>query len=343
MPAVVKVWIDLANSPNVLFFAPIVDRLTASGAEVVISARRYAQTVELAELHGLDATVIGAHGGSTWTGKAAALRTRVSGLRTFAREHRPDLAVSHTSHPMGVAARTLGIPSIDFMDFEHTPQNHLSFRTYTTIALPSLISLSAVRKYGATPAKTVFYNGFKEQVYLETFTPGPAAIADVLTADEQQGHVIALARPPADFATYHRFENPLFERWLTAAVQTEDAIVIVLPRTDEQRNELEARALPRVRIPSRPVDGANLIHAADLVVSAGGTMNREAAVMGVPAYSLFLGEQAAVDIELNRLSRLTFVQSTDDLAAIRLEKSGRKPPLSNSDLLDEVIGIILSV
>jgi hypothetical protein len=152
--------------------------------------------------------------------------------------------------------------------------------------------------------------------------------------------VVAVARPPADFAVYHRFENPLFEQWIAAVGIDDRVAVIVLPRTEEQRRRLESLTLPSVVICDRPVDGANLVFAADLVVSAGGTMNREAAILGVPAYSVFASKPAAVDLELNRLGRLEFVREPDDLAKIRLQKSGRKIRLANPTLRGQIAELI---
>ena len=335
-----KVWIDLANSPHVLFFAPIVADLESTGAEVRLTARTFAQTVDLALLYGLHPEVIGSHGGRSYLGKARAISKRVSLLRRFAKSFQPDVAVSHGSYPMGIVARSLGLRSVTFMDYEHTPANHLSFRTYTEVVLPVAIDQESVRRYGATRRKTTFYNGFKEQVHLESFEPDRTTIDAALGLDEWGERVRVVARPPADFAVYHRNENPLFEQWLLEAGHDERAVVIVLPRTDEQRRRVQNLALPSVVVPERPVNGANLVDSADLVVSAGGTMNREAAVLGVPAYSIFSGAQAGVDRRLNALGRLEFVTDADDLAKIRLERGRRQPQLRNPGLRAEIVDVI---
>jgi hypothetical protein len=339
----VKVWIDLANSPHALFFAPIVEDLEASGHEVVITAREFAQTVELARLHGLDPLVIGEHAGRSLSRKFTTIADRSRQLRSFARRLRPDVAVSHGSYALALAARSLRLRSVTFMDYEHTPANHLSFRMASTVVLPSAIGLESVRKYGATRPKTVFYDGFKEQVYLESLSPDRATVNSILPPGAWDEKVVAVARPPADFAVYHRFENPLFDQWLMAAGEDDRVAVILLPRTGEQKRHLEALALPSVVVCDRPVDGANLIHAADLVVSAGGTMNREAAVMGVPAYSIFASTPAAVDLALNRINRLEFIRGPDDIAKIRLAKSGRKDRLANPTLRRQIADLIVSV
>jgi predicted glycosyltransferase len=336
----VKVWIDLANSPHVLFFAPIIKDLEERGHEVILSAREYAQTVELAHLYGMDPIIMGRHAGKSWRRKFKTIVNRSRELRTFAREHEPDVAVSHGSYALGPAARSLRLRSVALMDYEHTPANHLSFRMASTVVLPSSITNDAVRRYGATKNKTVFYDGFKEQVYLESFAPDRSKVEGVLPPGTWDEKVVVVARPPADFAVYHRFDNPVFEEWINQVGNNDRVAVIALPRTDEQRRHLEELELPSVFFCDHPVDGADLVYAADLVVSAGGTMNREAAVLGVPAYSVFAGVVGAVDQELERLGRLTFIHNSSDLKNIRLEKTGRKAPLGNPKLRREITDLI---
>jgi predicted glycosyltransferase len=226
------------------------------------------------------------------------------------------------------------------MDYEHTPANHLSFRMASTVVLPSSIENDAVRRYGATRRKTVFYNGFKEQVYLETFEPDRSKIEAILPPETWDEKVVVVARPPADFAAYHRFDNPVFEEWIRDVGTNDRVAIIALPRTDKQRRHLETLNLSSLHFCNHPVAGADLVYAADLVVSAGGTMNREAAVLGVPAYSVFAGVIGAVDQELGRLGRLTFIRESEDLGKIQLEKTGRKPPLANPGLRREITDLI---
>jgi predicted glycosyltransferase len=210
----------------------------------------------------------------------------------------------------------------------------------STVVLPSSIESQAVRRYGATKRKTVFYEGFKEQVYLETFVSDRSKVEGVLPPGTWDDKVVVVARPPADFTVYHRFDNPVFAEWIRDVGNNDQVAVIALPRTDEQRRHLETLGLPSVHFCDHPVAGADLVYAADLVVSAGGTMNREAAVLGVPAYSVFAGVIGAVDEELERLGRLTFIRESEDLGKIRLEKTGRKPPLANPDLRREITDLI---
>ncbi|HYS05955.1 MAG TPA: DUF354 domain-containing protein [Candidatus Dormibacteraeota bacterium] len=336
-----KVWIDLANSPHVLFFAPILKEMERRGIEVTCTARDFAQTLGLARMHGLRVESIGRHGGRSALGKTREIVARAAALRRFARKARPDIAVSHNSYAQALAARSLGIPFVTLMDYEHTPANHISFRMASRILLPRAVPDGSVARYGASSRKVRRYAGFKEQVYLEDFEPEASVFDGLLAEDVVRGCVVAVARPPADFAIYHRFKNPLFDLWLDRVGRDPGVRVVLLPRTRDQRDRALALGLPSVVVPDREIDGPNLVYHADLVVSAGGTMNREAAVMGVPTYSLFTGRQAAVDTALEALHRLVFVRGAEDLGAIRMVKSAARSRLRNPELRGQIVAEIL--
>jgi predicted glycosyltransferase len=338
----VNVWVDLANSPHVPFFAPILHEMRVRGVEPFLTARDFAQTAGLARLHGFDARVVGRHGGAGLAGKGWAILSRALELRAAGRSAGASLAVSHNSYAHALAARSLGVPYVTLMDYEHTPANHVSFRLARRVLLPAALRGVDVARYGATRAKVVYYDGFKEQVYLDGFEPDRSRLHPALPANLFE-RVVVVARPPADFAVYHRFENPLFGAWLARAGSSPDAVVVVLPRTPEQREKIVALSLPSVIVPDRAVDGANLLFHADLVVSAGGTMNREAAILGVPAYSVFAGAPAAVDVALEELGRLARIRSTGDLERIQLRRKPEPRRLRNPALLPSIVEAILAV
>jgi uncharacterized protein len=338
----VRIWVDLANSPHVLFFAPLIAEMEQRGHSVFVTARLLAQTTELARLYDLEARVIGAHGGRGTQAKVTANLERALALRRAARIESVDLAVSHNSYSQAVGARLLGIPSVTIMDYEHTPANHISFRLASRVILPDAIEQRTVRKFGVTRRKYVGYPGFKEQVYLEDFRADPLVLERLdpgLTA--RTSLVVAVARPPADFAVYHRFANPLFLEWLRRTASDPSVRIIVLPRNNAQHHEITQLRLRSVLLPDNAVQGPSLVHAADLVVSAGGTMNREAAVLGVPAYSLFQGRPAAVDRALEGLGRLTVVADEDSLGLIRLEKKQTAVQLRNPGLKEMILDSVL--
>lgn len=289
-----RIWIDLSNSPHPLLFVPVARGLEQLGHTVLVTARDNAQTVDLARERWPDLDVIG---GPSPKGRGAKARTmvrRVSGLQRWAREARPDLALSHNSYGQIVAAKRLGIPSVTAMDFEHQPANHLAFRLARTVLLPAALERSSVWRQGATPGKTRFYPGLKEELYLADFTPD-AAVVERLGIPLGPDARLVVARPAPDRASYHSFENPLFIDCVRAVLCDPQTTVVVLPRHADQRRALEELHLPRCFIAGKAVDSRSLMSQADLMIGAGGTMTREAALMGVPTLSLFAGRQPAVD------------------------------------------------
>jgi predicted glycosyltransferase len=317
-----RIWIDLANSPHVPFFAALAEEFRARGHELELTARQFAQTVELAEQAGLPPTVIGGHGGRELKGKAGNLFGRALALRSWARGRRFDLAVSHNSYSQIVAARSLGLRAVTLMDYEHQPANHLAFRLASRVIVPRAFPDAALRRFGARARKVRRYDGFKEDVYLAGWRPRAGASEKMLKSlGASARHALVVVRPPARDALYHRFDNALFDALLERLCAHDDARIVLLARTDAQREEFDARRRSdNVIMPRAALDGATLISAADLVVSAGGTMNREAAALGVPAATVYAGEWAAVDEELVRQGRLTRIRTRADIQALRVVK-----------------------
>ncbi|HEX8476459.1 MAG TPA: DUF354 domain-containing protein [Pyrinomonadaceae bacterium] len=339
-----NIWIDFGNSPHVPFFRALVTEFERRGHEVATTARAFAQTVELAHAAGFAPAVIGVHGGSSLSGKGRRLVERAWALARWARGKRFDLAVSHNSHEHILAARVLGIKSVTLMDYEYHPANHLSFRLASRVIVPRVFPEDALRRCGAHPAKVRRYDGIKEDVYLADFAPDPAfgetlAALGICTSRD----VLVVARTPADFALYHRFPSELFNEMLDYLSSHERAKIILLARTEAQRERLAARhKSANIIWPRTALDGSNLIAAADLVVSAGGTMNREAAALGVPAATTFAGRWAAVDEELVRQGRLRRISSREDLAALRVEKKPDTNARRAYGVREEVTNLILS-
>src|SRR5215831_8796245 len=273
-----RIWIDLANSPHVPFFHALVPEFTARGHSFEITARDFAQTVALAEAAGMMAHVLGGHGGGSITGKAGNLVGRAAALRKWARDRGFDMAVSHNSYAQIAAAAALGIKTVTLMDYEYQPANHLAFRLAGRVIVPHTFPAAELRKYGASLRKVKRYDGIKEDVYLADFRPDPTFTETLRKLNIASDDVLVVARPPAREALYHRFENELFDHLITRLITQATVKMILLPRSEAQRKEYETAG--NLIIPRQALDGANLIAAADLVVSAGGTMNREAAALG---------------------------------------------------------------
>ncbi|MCW2973856.1 MAG: hypothetical protein JWN72_2129 [Thermoleophilia bacterium] len=330
-----RVLVDLTNSPHVPFFAPLVRLLEADGHDVVVTARRFAQTVELAELFGLDVTVIGAHGGSSRIGKLRAAVGRTLALRGFVRRQGRtggafDVALSHGSTDLPIVARRAGVPHVTIFDYEWARTQHrTNVRNSWRVVVPESIPFARLDAYGAA-GKVVSYPGLKEEYYLDVATLDAAGTRARLGVGAEE--VLVVLRPPADFALYHRgITNDVFAEVLDRARATDDCRVVVLPRTDGQRDRIAAHVAGdrRVLLPEHAVDGASLVAAADVVVSAGGTMNREAAALGVPVYTVFAGRMGGVDEALLDAGRLLRLEHARDVLLERRPRSSAAPRLEH--------------
>jgi uncharacterized protein len=259
----------MTASAHVLVFRPLIRLLRAQGHEVEVTAREYAQTLELLELHGLEADVIGRHGGRSRLGKARSLASRLRALRAWARGRSFDVALAHGSHELTLTARRLGIPSATTFDYEFAwLQHQLGCRAATRVVVPEAIPAERLARYGATPPKLLQYPGLKEEYYLADFEPDPHVL-DPWPLDPAR--VLVVLRPPPDVSLYHRQSNPLFPQTLASVGRDDGVHAIVLPRTHEQRDYVRSLGYPTVIVPNHAVDAQSLIALADVVVSAGGT------------------------------------------------------------------------
>ncbi|HKU76136.1 MAG TPA: DUF354 domain-containing protein [Pyrinomonadaceae bacterium] len=333
-----RLWIDLANSPHVPFFKALANRFLAQGHEIETTARELGETIPLARAAGFTPQVVGAHAGRDVWKKAGTLMSRAWVLAGWARKRKFDLAISHNSYSQILAARALGLKTITLMDYEHQPANHLGFRLASRIIVPASFPTERLRAFGARVSKVRRYYGTKEDVYLADFQADPSFGAQLCELGVNPDNTLVLMRPPAHDALYHRFQNTLFDEALRMMLANESVQVILLPRNEAQR---AAYARDRLIIPATPLDGANLIAASDLVISAGGTINREAAALGVPAASLYAGQWAAVDEELVKEGRLRRIAKFEDLRGLSVDKKQRAKPRGSVGVIDEVARLIL--
>jgi predicted glycosyltransferase len=300
-----RVWVDLTNSPHVLVLRPIVAALRAQGHDVSITARDFAQTIGLLERFGIAHTVVGRHRGGKLAAKGLGLVSRSSALARWARARRFDLALGHGSNDVTVAAWLLRIPCSTMFDYEWAAVQHtVNCRLAQTVVVPEAIPPQRLARYGATPRKIAAYAGLKEEYYLADFRPDPAVLAEL---DLDAGEPIAVIRTPPAVSLYHRFENDVLGAVLERLRGTQ---TVVLPRTPQQRAELRGGGF---RVPEQAIDAQSLIAYADLVVSAGGTMNREAVALGTPVWTTFQGRLGAVDERLIAEGRLQVLERADDV------------------------------
>jgi len=296
-----RVWIDLTNSPHVLVMRPVIDALHRRGDEVFVTARDFAQTLGLLERFQIDHTAIGQHRGGHVAAKAIGLASRSGALVRWASGKRIDLALGHGSNDISIAAKLLRIPSVTAFDYEWARQQHqINCRLAAGVVVPDVIPPERLAPYGATLEKLRPYEGLKEEYYLADFEPDTAVLAE-LGLDRERP--LAVVRTPPAVSLYHRFEAPVFTEVLQ---RLKGEQVVVLPRTQEQRAELAREG--GFIVPEQAIDAQSLIAFADLVVSAGGTMNREAVALGTPVWTTFEGRLGAVDERLiadGRMRRLT--------------------------------------
>jgi predicted glycosyltransferase len=337
-----RIWIDLANSPHVPFFRSLADEFLQRNHELVITARAFAETVELAQAAGFSAEVIGGHGGGKLSGKAGNLVQRALALARWARGRGIDLALSHNSYSQILAARALAMRTVTLMDYEHQPANHLAFRFASRVIVPAAFPDHALNRYGTQATKVFRYDGIKEDVYLSDFQADPQFQQVLNELGINASDVLVTVRPPASDALYHRFENQLFDQLLDRLLAEPVVKVVLLPRNDAQRQAYTARGHSSLIVPPQPLDGANLIAYSDLVVSAGGTMNREAAALGVPAASVYLGEWAAIDEQLLKEGRLQKLSTPEEVLKLQPARKPGRRGRAAGNIRREIASLILS-
>lgn len=316
-----KVWIDLDNSPHAHFFAPIIRRLEEEGLEPILTVRSFSQTEELARHYGLDFQVVGDHRAPVhMAARVGATLKRAAQLAKFIRGKRPVAAVSHGSRALTLAAWASGIPGMALYDYEFVSSGiyHLLSRK---VLIPSVIPAERVGMGGNGGGKLVRYPGFKEEVYIYDFLPDPGILSSLGLDSER---VIIVVRPPASWAHYHCDRSEvLFRRLMERLRREHDAQVVLLPRTIEQAAALK-QFFPVIQppfiVPASAIDALSLIHYADAVFSGGGTMSREAALLGVDAYSTFAGPLGAADEALCISGRLKLLQVSEQVDQLAFEK-----------------------
>jgi len=347
-----KVWIDLENSPHIPFFAPIIKELEKRGYEVVLTARDCFQVCELADMAGFNYKKIGHHYGKHSVAKIAGLGIRVMQMMPFILKHRPAISVAHGSRSSLVLSSILGIPSINIADYEyadHRLTTWIGSAKKKWMLTPEVVPPDIFVKHGMPRDQVLHYPGIKEDVYTPFFKPDPSLKE---TLGLRPDDIVITIRPPATEAHYH---NPQSERLLMAVFDLlaahPETKTVLLPRTHKQETELrQARpalfSAGRMIVPKHAVDGLDLIWYSDLVISGGGTMNREAAALGIPVYSLFRGTMGAVDKHLAEIGKLVLLESEQDvrekLKLVRRSKTWDSKP-KQSVALEAVVNQIIMI
>ena len=342
------IWIDLENTPHIPFFKPIIRELEKRGYAVVLTARDAYQTCEMAERYGLPFIKVGRHYGKQKLWKVWGLFARAFRLLPFALRAKPCLALNHGSRTQNLVSNFLGIPTVTIMDYEHTAE--LRFLRPLWEITPSVIPEGSIPSQAG--GGVLRYEGIKEDVYVPEFKPDPSILKQL---GLDPGGLIVTVRPPATEAHYHNAEaDALFERFMDRICATPGARAVVLPRNRRQEAHIRAGwpqwfADGKSIIPERVVEGLNLLWHSDLVVSGGGTMNREAAALRVPVYSIFRGQIGAVDRQLEVDGRLVMIETVEDVTTkiplVRRPQNASMEPQSRKvlgEIVDHIEGILKS-
>ncbi len=343
-----KVWVDCTAAAHPLVLRPIIERLGERGHSVSVTTRSYGQTEGVLERLGIPYESFGRHAGAGSAAKARALVSRSAALFGWARGRGFDLALAHGSVDIAVVGSLLRIPQVQMQDYEYAGlQRKLAWRAARRVIVPDAIPLDRLEAAGARADKLLRYPGLKEDYYLADLEPDPAVLSELglieagvdpeRSSDER---VLVVVRPPPESSAYHH-DNPKYERLLDRLVAEPNTISVLIPRTEAQRQAAIERRAASLIVPEREIDAQSLIAYSDLVVSAGGTMNREAVALGVPVYTIFSGRMGAVDEQLIAAGRLLELGDPETLElSKRSSVPGPKDPRDAGMLAAGVIGAV---
>jgi predicted glycosyltransferase len=337
-----RIWIDLDNSPHVPLFRPVVKELNRRNVECIITARDFAQTISLLRLWGVPFQKIGKHGGKNKFKKVINLFVRANELRNYIRDKSIDLALSHGSRTQLVAAKFSGIKSVVMMDYEYTESRIFNYLS-NYMLIPEYIPDSRLESVNINTGKILKYPGFKEELYLNSFSP-EMDFRSNLNIDNQK--VLVTIRPSAMVGNYHdATSETILLKIMEKLIVNKDVYPLIISRTSEDRDLLQSNFGGKVHFLKNAIDGLQLIWNSDVFISGGGSMNREAALLGVPAYSIFTGRKPYLDEYLQEKGKLTFIDTVEKIDLINISKReiADKYNNKNTDLVKKVVDIILSL
>lgn len=340
------IWIDLDNSPHVPLFAPIIKHYREKGVEVILTARDHSQTIELLDLHGFAGTytVVGSHYGKSKFHKVRGLLVRAKQLASHINKQPVSVVVSHGSRSMVLAAKCMKIPVLTMYDYEFT-ETRIFNRFSDIVLVPDRIPDDVLDEINLPAAKRKRYPGIKEELYVKDLVPVPDFRARFLNKHgANENAILVVLRPPATTANYHSEKSEvLLDDILHLLLNANNVFTAVVPRTDEQADNLRVSianvpdSAGQFAILDEAIDGLQLAYASDLLISGGGTMNREAALLGVPVYSIFAGRQGALDRQMEAEGLITFIRDARDLSKIRLEHCDRQKPNALTDRVEAYV------
>jgi predicted glycosyltransferase len=337
-----RVWVDFDNPPQTRYLLPLARRFEAAGHELTITARAYGDTLALLESDGVAFEAIGSSFGKGLPRKLIGLGARARQLNEFVRRQpeRPSLVLTG-SRSATLAARRLGIPSFVIVDYEYVDLV-VFWASGTNIVFPSVIDAAHFRRRGIAAKRLIPFDGLKEDLSFADVDFGSVAGHDF---GEANGAPRVLFRPPAEESHYYTRESGDLALELLRYLADKGAKVVFSPRFEWQVRYLES--VPHWPedpvVLEHPIPFVSLLKGVDAVVSAGGTMLREAAYLGVPAYSIFRSRLGAVDRQLAAAGRLCMLSSSADFSRVELRPRGSLKPLrGDSRVADEVSSVIIA-
>lgn len=336
-------WFDLDNSPHVPLFRPVFNELQKRNIDYLVTAREFAQTRDLLELYNINYNLVGKHGGKNKLAKIVNLFIRANQLKKFVSKTKIDLAVSHGSRTQLVACKRLNIPSVLMADYEYTES-----KIFNTLAdylvIPKFIPDEHLASQGFNLKKIIRYNCFKEELYLTDFQADPNFRKQL---NIESDNILVVIRPPSMVGNYHdnRSENLLITA-IKHLGEFDKVIILIVNRTDIEKHFIESNVKigGNVRFLEKAVDGLQLLNAADITISGGGTMNRESALLGTKTYSIFTGRRPYLDEYLQEQGRMKFISTIKEIKSIIPQKiSNRKILLHTTNPKQEITDLLIDL
>lgn len=316
-----KIWIDLTNSPHVNFFAKMIEELKKDH-EVILTCRRLANTIDLLNIYGFSYSVVGRHYGQNSLNKMFGYMIRIYQLYRLLKQEAIEVAISHSSFYSPLVARLLRVRSIYLNDNEHAAGNRISFLFADLIMVPELLDVNKVQKQWGHTKKIIKYPGVKEGIYLwqnQSKTPGRSNIA---TRDNRK---LIFIRPEPWTAQYYKGKRNFIDDLL---IDLKDICeIVLLPRGQEQGKYYRQEKFAGIVVPQESYSLSDIMQNCDLFIGAGGTMTREAAVLGIPTISTYQDRLLDVDTFLINKEFMVHQKDLDATFVIDfLKKTKKKHP-----------------
>lgn len=330
-----KIWFDADNGPHVLVMKPLAEELQRRGHTVKFTARDRANTCELLDLYGFEYEKVGGPYGKSTIKKVVGTLRRALQLKKTMKHWNADISFGHGSRSLPIASKMLKVPSITMYDYEWVSPSIFN-KFCTKILIPDAITKERAAEAGIDLEKVEFYPGFKENLYLNNIQPDPQII-DELKLKENK--IKVLLRPPATTAHYHNPEaDEILNALLNKLLTNPEVQLIWIPRTEDQNELVKGNHKAEVIVPTRVYSGPQLILAMDMIIGGGGTMTREAAILGIPSVSFFRGRRGAVDDKLEALKRLKLIEKPDQVEqlAIKINNSAQ-PAMEPGETVQAVV------